>query len=62
MHTLAPLWARGKFEPTPSSTGTEPAGWRAYWQAEAHHQGSDLTIVDQLRDADDADAGMGCSS
>jgi|GraSoiStandDraft_4_1057263.scaffolds.fasta_scaffold1012561_2 hypothetical protein len=70
MHTLAPLWARGKFEPTPSSTGTDPAGWRAYWQAEAHHQGSDwpsiinahLTIVDQLRDADDADAGMGCSS
>jgi hypothetical protein len=55
---------------TPVSTGTGPAGWRAYWQVEARHQGSDwpsiitthLTIVDRLRDADDADARIGCSS
>jgi len=51
-------------------TGTDHAGWRAWWQAQASRQGSDwpsiitahLTIVDQLRDADDADARMGCSS
>jgi hypothetical protein len=47
-----------------SSTGSCPADWRAWWQAEAFRQGSDwpsiiaahLTIVDQLRGADDADA------
>jgi hypothetical protein len=47
-----------------SSTGSCPANWRAWWQAEAFRQGSDwpsiiaahLTIVDQLRGADDADA------
>ena len=48
-----------------SSTGTAAdGGWRAWRQAEAIRQGSDwpsiiaahLTIVDQLRGADDADA------
>jgi hypothetical protein len=53
-----------------SSTGTAAdGGWRAWWQAEASRQGSDwpsiitahLTIVDQLRDADDADVRMASS-
>jgi hypothetical protein len=51
------------------STGCCPADWRAWWQAEASRQGSDwpsiitahLTIVDQLRDADDADVRMASS-
>jgi hypothetical protein len=55
---------------TATSTGSNHAGWRAWWQAEASRQCSDwpsiitahLTIVDQLRDADDADARIGCSS
>jgi len=50
-----------------NSTGTDPAGWRAWWATESAANGSDwqsiitahLTIVDQLRDAD---ARMGCSS
>jgi len=40
-----------------NSTGTDHAGWCAYWQAEASRQGSDwpslitthFTIVDRLR-------------
>jgi hypothetical protein len=46
------------------STGTDAAGWRDWWQAEASRQNSDwpsiiaahLTIVDQLRAAGAADA------
>jgi hypothetical protein len=55
---------------TITSTGTDPDGWRRWWADEAIRVGTDwpsiinahLTIVDQLRDADDADAGIGCSS
>ena len=55
---------------TAPSTGADHAGWRGWWQAQANRQGSDwssviglhLTIVDQLRDADAADAQVGCSS
>jgi len=54
-----------------SSTGTAAdGGWRARWQAEAIRQGSDwpsiitahFSVVDRLRDADDADERTGCSS
>ena len=52
-----------------NSTGTDPTGWRAWWATESAANGSDWQsiitahlIVDQLRDADDADARMGCSS
>jgi hypothetical protein len=52
------------------STGDNPADWRRWWAVESDRVGSDwpsviglhLTIVDQLRDADDADAQVGCSS
>jgi hypothetical protein len=58
MHTLAPLWARGKSSDlTPSSTGRSPADWRRWWAEESARTGSDwpsvlglhLSITDSLR-------------
>src|SRR5262249_60555502 len=55
---------------TENSSSTGPDGWRLWWQTEASRQGSDwpsiiaahFSVVDRLRDADDADARIGCSS
>jgi hypothetical protein len=45
MHTLAPLGTRGKSDPTPSSTGTDPAGWRRWWADESVRVGTDWPSV-----------------
>jgi hypothetical protein len=52
------------------STTISSSALREFWRAESVRLGFDwpsiiathLTIVDQLRDADDADVRMGCSS
>jgi hypothetical protein len=51
MRTLSPPEARGKVEPTSSSTGTDPAGWRHWWAAESERVGTDWKSLMAAADA-----------